>query len=505
MHRREFMKIGAGSAMLGSAATLGGRASGSETAARAEATPAVFASYTAQDHRNRLESIRFCESAIRGCLRKHLVTDYLPGQACYNLGEYPSTEPWDVDEYDEQELDRLRDHGIKLIQVFDDWNDALRLFGGDKYTAVNAEGYRRFIEMAHRRGMKVLTYVSSCFLERAHPEFQPVWSREGDYLVVGYWDMARCAPASAGWRAFLLPRLVRVMDEYGADGLYVDGGYLANRHPAKQQMTPTADEVLAFPETPDHDGAFTDLLALIYGEVKRRGGILKLHVNAAEQPESSGLRVYDYLWVGEGVAEADPLRETVKDYPPYVVPCLDMSFTAIESENEPYLHAIPYMQFPVLMGGKTFTGQRGTVPGVTYQDDFWTRRCREAWQQYQADPSGLHTYSSWDEVPGSPTTRAVHKRWLHQYRALVEEGTWVWLEIADSDLFLEPLPAGIVASAFANTDVYLVLANFTRETATVATRDNYVPLDRPAESGGAAWTLPGRSLQILRLNRSTTG
>jgi hypothetical protein len=211
------------------------------------------------------------------------------------------------------------------------------------------------------------------------------------------------------------------------------------------------------------------------------------------------------LWVGEGVAEADLLRETVKHYQPYVVPCLDMSFTAIESEDEPYLHAIPYMQFPVLMGGKTFTGQRGTVPGVTYQDDFWTRRCREAWQQYQADPSGLHTYSSWDEVPGSPTTRAVHKRWLHQYRALVEEGTWVWLEIADSDLFLEPLPAGIVASAFANTDVYLVLANFTRETATVATRDNYVPLDRPAESGGAAWTLPGRSLQILRLKRSTTG
>jgi hypothetical protein len=359
----------------------------------------VLASYTAQDHRKRLESIRFCESAIRACLRKHLVTDYLPGQACYNLGEYPSTTPWDVDEYDEQELDRLRDHGIKLIQVFDDWNDALRLFGGDKYTAVNAAGYRRFIEMAHRRGMKVLTYVSSCFLERAHPEFQSEWSRDGDYLLVGYWDMARCAPASPGWRAFLLPRLVRVMDEYGADGLYVDGGYLANRHPAKQQMTPTADEVLAFPETPDHDGAFADLLALIYGEVKRRGGILKLHVNAAEQPESAGLRVYDYLWVGEGVAEADPLRETVKHYPPYVVPCLDMSFTAIESEDEPYLHAIPYMQFPVLMGGKIFTGQRGTVPGVTYHDDFWTRRCREAWEQYQADPSRLHTYSSWDAVP----------------------------------------------------------------------------------------------------------
>jgi hypothetical protein len=159
------------------------------------------------------------------------------------------------------------------------------------------------------------------------------------------------------------------------------------------------------------------------------------------------------------------------------------------------------MQFPVLMGGKIFTGQRGTVPGVTYHDDFWTRRCREAWEQYQADPSRLHTYSSWDAVPGNPTARSVHQRRLDQYRTLVEEGTWAWLEIADSDLFLEPLPAGIVASAFANTDVYLVLANYTRQPATVATRHSYVPLDRPAEPSSTAWTLAGRSLKILRLSR----
>ena len=40
----------------------------------------------------------------------------------------------------------------------------------------------------------------------------------------GYWDMARCSPASPGWRAYLLPRLVRILDEYGVDGIYIDCG-----------------------------------------------------------------------------------------------------------------------------------------------------------------------------------------------------------------------------------------------------------------------------------------
>lgn len=495
MHRREFIKR---SAVLGAATTFGGSVEANESGPGNRATPAVLASYTAEDHRRRLINIQFCESAIRGCMRKHLVANYLPGQACYNLGEYPSRSRWNPDEQDEEELDRLKDHGIKLIQVFDDWNDSLRLFGGDKYSAVNPQGYRRFIDMVHRRGMKVLTYVSSCFLERAHPGFRQEWSRDGDYLLVGYWDMARCSPASPGWRAFLLPRLVRIMDEYGADGLYVDGGYLANQHPTKQQMAATADEVLAFPETPEHDGAFADLLALIHAEVKRRGGILKLHVNAAERPRSGDLSVYDYLWVGEGVAEADPLRETVKNYPPYVVPCLDMSFTSIQSEDEPFLHSIPYLQFPVLMGGRIFTGERGMIPGVTYQDDFWTRRCREAWQQYQANPSQLHAYSSWDAVPGDPTTRSTHQRWLDKYRLLAEDGTWAWLEIGDSALFAETLPPGVVASAFANRDLYLVLANYGQEQTTIVTRDSYVSLDQLDAPGQSQWSLPARSLQIVR-------
>ena len=77
-------------------------------------------------------------------MRKHLITDYLPAQCVYNMGEYPSRKPWEPGEYDEQELDRLKDHGIQLIHVMDEWNDRYGLFGGNKLTAVNPAGISPF-------------------------------------------------------------------------------------------------------------------------------------------------------------------------------------------------------------------------------------------------------------------------------------------------------------------------------------------------------------------------
>ncbi|MCL4691467.1 MAG: hypothetical protein KJ060_03040 [Candidatus Hydrogenedentes bacterium] len=501
MDRRQFLRLGATTTAAGSLWSTTGALADEQNLAAGLATdplPSLLRDYSEEEHRRRLQNIGRCTRAIRSCMRKHLVTDYLPAQCCYNLGEYPGRAPYDPDEIDEEELDRLRDHGVQVLQVFDDWNDSLGLFGGDKYTACNPEGYRRFIDMAHRRGMKVLTYTSPCFIERAHPEFKQAWSREGDFLVVGYWDMARCSPASPGWRGFVLPRIARILDEYGSDGIYMDGGYLANQHAAKRAMPLAQDEVEAFEETPEHDGAFADLLALVYAEVKHRGGILKLHVNAAEQPQCDGLKVYDYLWVGEGVAGADGLRETVKNYAPYLVPCIDLGFASVESEDEPFLHSIPYLQFPVLMGGRKFTGERGMIPGVKYNDDFWMQRCRDAWAQYQADPDKLFCYSAWDAVPGNAESRPTHARWLKRYLPLVEEGTWAWLEIGDSTLFNAPLPEGVVASAFANRDLHLVLANYGRTPVEVQTAATYTDVDDARATGSITWMLGPRTLRILR-------
>jgi hypothetical protein len=501
MHRRDFLISGVQAAAAGAAlsATTESHAATAPISAAGSGAPAVLKSYTAADHRRRLENIAICTRNIRQCLRKHLVTDYLFGQCAYNLGEYPCVKPWNPDDRDEQELDRLRDHGIQLVQLFDESNDSLRLFGGDKHTPLNPEGLRRFVAMAHRRGIKVITYLSTGYMQFKDRDISPDWYRRGDAVTVGYWDMVRCAPASPGWRAYLLPHVVRLLDDYGLDGLYDDWGYIP--HGQGRVATLAKDEVPAFEESARLDGAESDLLQLVYAEVKRRGGVFKLHCDASNAPHTGGAKVYDYLWVGENVRDADGLREAVKNHPPYVVPCLDMTFTKIDEADDPCLHAIPYLQFPLLQAGRPWTGERAWVPGVKYpggENDFWVKRCRAIAAFLKTHPDGPYTYGGWDSVPGRGDTRPTHSRWLELYRSLAEDGTWAWLEIGDSSLFAGPLPKGVVASAFANRDLSLVLANYGRTPVEVETTAGYVAVDQPPAAPRTTWSLPARSLRILR-------
>ncbi|MFH1921811.1 MAG: hypothetical protein ABIP48_18250 [Planctomycetota bacterium] len=500
MHRREFLKVSAAAATGGTIVSQGSRSIAATAAAQPmeNTTPAVLGSYTAAEHRRRLENIRLAEQAIRTCLRKHQITSYLPGQCCYNLGEYPCRKPWDPDDWDEQELDRLDGHGIRLIHVHEEWSDSQRLFGSHKLDALNPAGFHRFVDMVHRRGMKLIVYASSGYFEKNDPDFRPEWTRADDSpLREIYFRYVHCSPASPGWRAYFLKHVVRILDDYGVDGIYNDLGY---RQPADLSAEPTGDQVLAFEESAENDGALADLLALIYAEVHRRGGLVKLHRGGTRCPNTD-LKVYDYLWVGEGVREGDKFRAAVKNHPPYVVPCLDMSRATIQNEDELYLHAIPYMQFPVLLAGRPFTGERSVIPGIEYPPEekcFWTRHCRAIWKHHQEHPDGPHSYGWWDSVPGRPQAQPTHARWLGQYLPMVEEGTWAWLEIGDSDLFTAPSAEGVVASAFANREFHLVLANYGQDAASVETSSKYVPVADPQAAPAARWDLAARSLRILR-------
>jgi hypothetical protein len=496
MNRRCFLKAGAQATVLGAVASTHPATAVAASARTRTAASPVLASYTGEDHRRRLQNIALAERSVRGCMRKHLITDYLAGHCVYNLGEYPCRKPWNPDKWDEQELDRLHAHGIRLIQVHEEWNDMLRRHGGDKYSPVNPAGFRRFVDMVHRRGMKVIVYISTGFFERTDPDFREEWARQKD-LVEIYFYYARCSPASPGWRAYLLPRLAKILDSYEVDGFYNDTGYLSL---ANNPRPPASDEVPAFNERPGYDGALTDLLALIFAEVKRRGGLFKLHIGGAMRPQTDQ-KIYDYLWVGEGGRSGDKLREKTKDYPPYVAPCLDMSRARIDNEDELYLHTIPYLQFPVLLGGRPFTGERAAIPGIPYPPEekcFWTRHLRAIWKQYQANPKGPHSYGWWDSCPGRPEARPAHARWLKQYLPLVEEGTWAWLEVSDSDLFTQPLPQDVVASVFANREFHIVLANYGRSAAAVTTKDAFVAAGSADTAPARNWNLAGRTLQIMR-------
>jgi hypothetical protein len=179
-----------------------------------------------------------------------------------------------------------------------------------------------------------------------------------------------------------------------------------------------------------------------------------------------------------------------------------MSRAQIGNEDELYLNTIPYLQFPLLLAGRPFTGERALIPGIDYPPEeqcFWTRHCRAIWTHYQAYPDGPHSFGWWDSVPGRPTAQATHAAWLQQYLPLVEEGTWAWLDIGACALLRDPLPAGVVASVFANRDLYLVLANYTTAPVDVVTTDECTDLaSDAATTSGTIWNLPGRALRILR-------
>ena len=100
-------------------------------------------------------------------------------------------------------------------------------------------------------------------------------------------------------------------------------------------------------------------------------------------------------------------------------------------------------------------------------------------------------------MPGNPETRTVHARWLRRYLPMVEEGTWAWLEINDSSLFSDALPENVVASVFANRELYLALANYGQTAATV---QSTIPFSSVTEkdASGTEWNLPPRSLRILK-------
>ena len=91
------------------------------------------------------------------------------------------------------------------------------------------------------------------------------------------------------------------------------------------------------------------------------------------------------------------------------------------------------------------------------------------------------------------------KYWFNLYKPMTEEGTWVWIDIASSDLFQSVLPKNAVASLFVNREVYLVIANYNNTPFDVITTDKFVSVVNSNIKQQNNWTIKGRSLEILKL------
>ena len=422
----------------------------------------IMYNYSAGDHRRRLENIRLVEKTDTVSKSRHLVTDYIRGQFVWQSDRFS--------EKDEELIKYLANNGIGMIQLWekvsrkdhaegDDPNEWEMHLGQRMYRPYDAELCANFIDTAHKYGIKVLPYTSTNFYRVIANDFDTSWAlpREADLCGV----LAHCSAASPKWRERILRQYTGILDEFGFDGVYIDTGY--TRPSDYMRIEPhylpevklAEDEVLAFEENASYDGAMGDLLALIYGEVKSRGGIVKIHKEGIDTIRTD-MRVYDYLWVGECITDLDFMRKKTCMYRPYVVP--DFNYK-LDDDDERYLHSIPYMQFPVVRNGTMGIGS----PDADRPD--FERQLE----------------------------------WLSLYTRITEFGTWCYID-CDAPAIILQKGKNTVVSLFVNREIYIVAANYgyNADTVSVAGAAQELTPDGEGEFISGSFDLPGRKLRVFR-------
>lgn len=123
-------------------------------------------------------------------------------------------------------LDELAQKGVRAVVLFEHWADA----EGHTRTPHGA-ALRKIVRACHRRGLKVLLYFGFLISDIA-PEWRDfgkdcVILPKGGYPLYHYqpqpeqsaWRVCLNSP----WQDFLADGVARVMDEFGVDGVYLDG------------------------------------------------------------------------------------------------------------------------------------------------------------------------------------------------------------------------------------------------------------------------------------------
>ncbi|MBQ2742121.1 MAG: hypothetical protein IJF32_04895, partial [Oscillospiraceae bacterium] len=370
-------------------------------------------------------------------------------QAIYNLGDYPARVYPDVTDYDRELIKRMSDMGVTLIQLHEEWNDNCRLYGADKFSSSDPAGTRNFVDLCHSFGIKVIPYVSSGYMDERDPDFREEFSpNKDDRLKSLYYNYRKCDLGHPGWRDYIIEKTKKVMDDYGFDGIYNDWGYS------------NFDRSLGMCVIPEgaYDPELEDALGEIYSEIKRRGGVYKLHCDRNNAPPCKD-RVYDYLWIGEGVADSVPGKG--KEYLPYMVPCVDANFNKEMTHEMYYAYTIPFLQFPLMKTGRAIRGENLNLPGVTYFGGSEEKFYSEVREWNLKNPNGPYVHSLWSSIPEDVNEAAAWEKYAKLYKPMVTENSVVYMELFECTDIISKLGDGIVASMFVNEEKYLVVSNLT--------------------------------------------
>ena len=457
--------------------------------------------------RKRLENLKYARESLRSWHRREVLTDYIPGHVWYNWAEYPAERCPTPTEEDEARFAFYKEKGMGLVKIHEEWNDALEIFGLDKFTPNNEKAFRAIIDLAHRYGMKFLPYMSSGYFDRRSRSYDPKWEvrYRGKTLALeeAYFDYGLSSPRSPGWRAFLMNHIERLFDRYGIDGLYDDVGYdpLAFLDPP----APGQGHVDAFEESAQVHGAFEDLIQQIYSVVKRYRGIFTLHAWEFCNPAISAaprFKCWDYLYVGEGIRDMNQMRRTVRNLPPFVFYIPDWRVVPVEDQAKVYALSMPYLQFPVLYHGRPITGKMYKGKKLTYKAGStavaWPHLIAEHYKKRPDDPPVL---SPWDSIPGNARTLENYFRYFEIYRRMTKPGSHVYVDVRDQSLLAGPAWPDMVLSAYVNDEFHLVAANFMQESNALLLRDKWTDTETGATS--REWKLDPFGMKILRRVRAS--
>lgn len=431
-----------------------------------------------KNQKNRIDNIRNAEGANKEYFKRVRISDYIQGQAIYNLGDYPAKVSGKPTEYDVCLVKKLAECGVKLIQLHEDWNDACRLYGADKFSAVDKEGTREFVKLCHDNGIKVIAYMSSSFFHKYDPDFREDFCLSDTTLEMNYYAYTTCNHGSCTWREYVMNKMLEAVDFYGFDGIFNDFWYDSFVYDyEKGKCWVKTEEVEYNPETSDvhdinyltedgrcikdveveYDPDFEDMHAQIYSEIKKRGGIYKIHSGNRNIPSRD--KIYDYIWVGEGLKELK--AGNGKNLEGYVVPCLDRHFYTNVNAKTYFAYTIPFVQFPLLKTGRPIQGKNTELENVRYFGGDEQEFYKQVGEYMDTHPNGPYVYSLWSSIPDDADELDVWGYYYKLYAPMTTENSVAFCEIRKSDEIVSEIPENVYASMFVNEKTYLCVSNLT--------------------------------------------
>ena len=415
----------------------------------------------------------------------------MPGQVTYNLGDYPASFSISPTEYDYEMLKELAENGVELLQIHEEWNDAIRCLGADKFSSFDKSGMKKFTDLCHSFGIKIIPYISTGYFEETDPDFREDFTREEFALRHDYFNYRKCYAGSPTWRQYLLNNIYKMLDEYEFDGVYNDWGYDGLVYAKKKMIAegryPNEFSIIDMP----YDPILEDLLSEIYSEVKHRGGIVKIHADLNNTTPTKD-KVYDYLWIGEHTGSSN--FGIGKGYEPYVIPCRDVK-DPTKTDTDYYARLIPFMQFPLLKRGRPITGVGVDTPHFFEKEEGDYKRWCRIKEYHAKNPNGPHCYSLWSSIPDNPMDYENFCKYLSLYKPMVTENSVAYIELRECLDILSPLPEDVYVSMFVNEEKYIAASNLTAADYTLELSEIWE--NRETKEKGTKFTIKPNELLFL--------